>query len=85
MTPLGQNVSSQSSTARPYYPARFGPGERGQPRSPPIELARDKFRETLPVTTGKLLEGHNQCDRVRVGCYEADERFRIELGKEGQA
>ena len=51
----------------------------------PIEPACDKFRETLPVTTGNLLERYNRYDRVRVGCHEADERFKIELGKGGQA
>jgi len=50
----------------------------------PIEPARDKLRETLPVTTRKLFEGHDRYDCIRVGCHEADERFKIELGKEGQ-
>ena len=48
---------------------------------PPIEPARDECKEPLPVTMGKLIERHNRCDRVRVGCHEADERFRIELEK----
>jgi hypothetical protein len=48
---------------------------------PPIEEACDKFRETLPVTAWKLLEGHNWYDRIRVGCHKADERFRVELLK----
>ena len=52
---------------------------------PPIEPARDKIRETLPVTTGNLIERHNRDDRIRVGCDEADERFKIELGKESHA
>ena len=52
---------------------------------PPIEPARDECKEPLPVTMGKLIERHNRCDRVRVGCHEADERFKIELEKEGQA
>jgi len=52
---------------------------------PAIEPVRDKVRETFPVTTWDLLERHNRYDRVRVRCHEADERFKIELGKEGQA
>ena len=52
---------------------------------PAIEPVRDKFRETFPATTWDLLERHNRYDRVRVGCHEADERLKIELGKEGQA
>ena len=52
---------------------------------PPIEPARDKFGETLPVITGNLLERHNRYDRIRFGCHEADERFKIELGKESEA
>ena len=51
---------------------------------PPIEPTRDKCRELLPVTMGKLLERHDRYDRVRVGFQDADERFRIELEKEGQ-
>jgi hypothetical protein len=51
---------------------------------PPIEATRDEFRETLPVTAWKLLEGHNWYDRIRVGCHKADERFKVELLKEGQ-
>src|SRR5258708_40067956 len=27
---------------------------------PPINPARNQFRETLPVTTGKLFKGHNR-------------------------
>jgi len=52
---------------------------------PPIESIRDKFRETFPITTWDLLERHYRYDRIRVRCHEADERFKIELGKEGQA
>ena len=52
---------------------------------PPMEPARDKGREPLPVTMGKLLERHDWYDRIRAGCHEADERFRIELRKEGHA
>ena len=46
---------------------------------PPIEAARDKVRETLPVATGKLLEGDNRHNGVRVGCDKADERLEVEL------
>ena len=46
---------------------------------PPIKAARDKVRETLPVATGKLLEGDNGHNGVRVGCDKADERFEVEL------
>ena len=49
---------------------------------PPIDPARDQFRETLPVTTGKFFKGHDRHDRVRVGCHKTDERFKIELSKE---
>ena len=52
---------------------------------PPIEPARNRFRETLPVSMRNILERHNRYDRVRVGRHETDERFKIELGKEGQA
>jgi len=51
----------------------------------PIETACDKCRDTLPVTTGKLLERHKRYDHIRVECREADERFKIELGKDGEA
>jgi hypothetical protein len=40
---------------------------------PAIEAARDKFRKTLPVTTGELLKGDNRYDCIRVGCHEANE------------
>ena len=46
---------------------------------PPIEAARDKVRETLPVTTGKLLKGDNRHYGVRIGCDKADERLEVEL------
>ena len=44
-----------------------------------METACDEVRETLPVTTGKLLEGDNGNNGVRVGCDKADERFEAEL------
>jgi len=40
--------------------------------SPPIEPARDKVREALPVTPAKGLERDNRHDRIRVGCDEWD-------------
>jgi hypothetical protein len=51
---------------------------------PPIDPARDKLKETLPVTTWNLIERYNRYDCVRVGCHEASEQFKIELGKEGK-
>jgi len=45
----------------------------------PLEAARDKVRETLPVATGKLFKGDNRYNGVRVRCDEADERFEVEL------
>jgi len=50
--------------------------------SPPIEPARDKVRETLPVTTEKGLKRNNRHDRIGVGCNEGDKGFNIELGKQ---
>ena len=46
---------------------------------PPVDAARDKVRETLPVTAGKLFKGYNRYDGVRVGRDEADKRFEVEL------
>jgi hypothetical protein len=48
----------------------------------PIEAARYNVRETLPIATGKICEGDNRHDRIRVGCDEADQRFEIELSVE---
>ena len=46
---------------------------------PPIEAARDKGRETLPVATGKLFKGDDRHNSVRFGCDKADERLEGEL------
>jgi hypothetical protein len=76
---LGQNVLSRSFAALPYCLERLDQGECRQPRLPSIEAARDKVRETLPVATGKLLEGEHGHNGVRVGCDKANERFEVEL------
>ena len=46
---------------------------------PPMDVTRDKVRETLPVTTGKLFKGDNRYNGARVGCNEADERLEVEV------